>query len=291
MMKEKLNEKVKARALKQAQELGEMADTKDISSLDEKLPAMKKGVIAKIWDKVLFLWEQIKSPEVPVRMKIVIVGALLYLVLPIDVLPDSIPGFGLLDDFAVILAVFREVTKYVVPKLEKKLEQKLYEVSYQKIDEKLSSMFALIMINTMFMFLINMLGCGILVSKPFGNPASQFASYGIFVTVFIYGLIRFILYWKEYGRITKSLAYSVCKKKSISKGIADYVKNEYLYIAYIFNGVQIANAVLPELQIPDLHQIIKVLETHYKKRLILFVVIMAAYTLLITGTKFYLMHN
>lgn len=291
MMKEKLNAKVRAKALKQAQELGEMADTKDISSLDEKLPVMKKGVIAKIWDKVLFLWEQIKSPEVPVRMKIVIVGALLYLVLPIDVLPDSIPGFGLLDDFAVILAVFREVSKYVVPKLEKKLEEKLYEVSYQKIDEKLSNMFALIMINTMFMFLVNMLGCGIIVSKPFGSPVSQYVAYGIFVTVFIYGLIRFILYWKEYGRITKSLAYSVCKKKSISKGIADYVKNEYRYITYIFNGVQIANAVVPELQIPDLHQIIKVFETHYKKRLILFVVIMAAYTLLIAGTKFYLMYN
>ena len=48
-------------------------------------------------------------------------------------------------------------------------------------------------------------------------------------------------------------------KKSISKGIADYVKNEYRYITYIFNGVQIANTVVPELQIPDLHQIIKVL--------------------------------
>lgn len=290
-MKEKLNATVKAKALKKAQELGANSDTKDISSLDEKLPAMKKGVIAKIWDKVLFLWEQIKSPEVPVRMKIVIVGALLYLVLPIDVLPDSIPGFGLLDDFAVILAVFREVSKYVIPKLEKKLEEKLYEVSYQKIDEKLSNMFALIMINTMFMFLVNMLGCGIIISKPFRNPVSQYVAYGIFVTVFIYGSIRFILYWKKYGRITKSLAYSVCKKKSISKGIADYVKNEYRYIAYIFNGVQIANAVVPELQIPDLHQIIKIFETHYKKRLILFVVIMAAYTLLIAGTKFYLMHN
>lgn len=183
-MKETINITLKTRALKKAKELGEKADLKDISSLDKKLPAMKKGVIVKIWDKVLFLWEQVKSPEVPLRMKMVIVGALLYLILPFDVLHDTIPGVGLLDDFAVIIAVFREVSKYVVPRLKKKLEEKLYKESYKQIDKKLSSMSTLIMINTMFMYLINMLGCGILVSKPFGLQVSRYIASGIFFNSF-----------------------------------------------------------------------------------------------------------
>ena len=63
------------------------------------------------------------------------------MVLPIDVLPDTISGVGLLDDLFVLLTVFREVSKYALPKLEKKIENKFYEISYQKIDEKLSKIY------------------------------------------------------------------------------------------------------------------------------------------------------
>ena len=134
---------------------------------------MKKGVIAKVWDKVLFLWEQVKNPEIPLSLKITIVGALLYLVLPIDVLPDYIPGFGLLDDLAVILAVVREVSKYALPKLEKKAEEKLFELGYQKIDEKLSEIYKSILVTTLITFFVNAAGCTILVTKPFANLISR----------------------------------------------------------------------------------------------------------------------
>ena len=123
----------KKKAMQKAKELGEHASDKDIQELDSKLPAMKKGVIAKAWDKVLFLWEQAKNPEVPIRLKLTICGALLYLVLPLDIVPDAIPGLGLLDDLTVILAVVREVSKYALPKLEKKAEEKLFELGYQKL--------------------------------------------------------------------------------------------------------------------------------------------------------------
>ena len=138
----------KTKALKKANELGEHATENEVKELDSKLPAMKKGVIAKVWDKVLFLWEQAKSPEIPTRLKVVIVGALLYLVLPFDVINDAIPGLGLVDDMSVILAVVREVSKYAIPKIEKKLESKVYELGYQKIDTQLSKLFSSFLITT-----------------------------------------------------------------------------------------------------------------------------------------------
>ena len=277
------------RALKKADELGKQSTEKDVQELDSKLPAMKKGVIAKIWDKVVFLWEQAKSPEVPLRLKLVIVGALLYLVLPIDVLPDTIPGIGLLDDMAVILTVFREVSKFALPKIEKKIENKFYELSYQKIDEKLSEVFKSILATTILTFFVNSVGCTILVTKPFGEDVSRKVAIVIFILIFIYALIRFIIYLKTYGQMTKKIASSVYRKKSISQGVSDFVCSEYKYIAWLFNGLQVVKAVVPELKdIPDGPQIVKTFKNHYKKRIILFIIFFILYSLLIMATKFIL---
>ena len=284
-----MNTITKKKALKKADELGKQSTEKDIQELDSKLPAMKKGVIAKIWDKVLFLWEQAKSPEVPLRLKLVIVGALLYLVFPVDVLPDTIPGVGLLDDLSVLLTVFREVSKFALPKLEKKIEEKFYEVSYQKIDEKLSEIYKSILVTTLITFFVNAVGCTILVTKPFGNVISRKVALAIFVSIFVYALIRFILYIKTYGQLTKKLASSVYKKKSISQGVSDFVCSEYKYIAYLFDGLQIVKSVVPELKdIPDGPQIVKTFKNHYRKRIILFCVFFVLYSLLIMATKFIL---
>ena len=284
-----MNTITKKKALKKADELGKKSTEKDVQELDAKLPAMKKGVIAKIWDKVLFLWEQAKSPEVPLRLKLVIVGALLYLILPVDVLPDTLPGVGLLDDLSVLLTVFREVSKFALPKLEKKIEDKFYEVSYQKIDEKLSEIYKSILATTIITFFVNAVGCTILVTKPFGNVISRKVAVAIFVSIFVFALIRFILYIKTYGQLTKKLASSVYKKKSISQGVSDFVCSEYRYIAYLFDGLQIVKSVVPELKdSPDGPQIVKTFKNHYRKRIILFSVFFILYSLLIMATKFIL---
>lgn len=284
-----MNTITKKRALKKADELGKKSTEKDVIDLDSKLPSMKKDVIVKIWDKVLFLWEQIKSQEIPLSLKLVIVGALLYLVLPIDVLPDTIPGIGLLDDMTVILTVFREVTKFALPKIEKKLEDKFYEVSYQKIDEKLSVIYKSILITTIITFFVNAVGCTILVTKPFGETVSRNISIVIFAVIFIYALIRFILYLKDYGQMTKKIATSVLKKKSISEGLTDFICKEYKYIAYLFDGLQVVKYAVPELKdIPDGPQIVSTFRKHYRKRFFLFIIFFALYSLLIMATKFIL---
>lgn len=277
-------------ALKKAKELGEKASEDDVQALDSKLPSMRKGVIAKVWDKVLFLWEKAKSPDIPMSVKITIIGALLYLLLPIDVVPDVIPGLGLLDDLAVILTVVRKVSKYALPKIEKKIENRFYEMSCQKIDEKLSEVFTSILINTVITFCLNTIGCMILILKPFGTPASHYVSVAIFAGVFIYALIRFILYIKEYGQMTKKIAVSIYKKKSFSKGISDFICTEYKYIAWLFSGIKTVNYVIPEnYKIPDAPQIVAVFERHYRKRVLLSAGCLLLYSVLIAATKFILL--
>lgn len=51
----------------------------------------------------------------PVQVKAALVGALAYFVLPLDAIPDVLPGVGFTDDAAVLLAALRMVAEHVGP--------------------------------------------------------------------------------------------------------------------------------------------------------------------------------
>jgi uncharacterized membrane protein YkvA (DUF1232 family) len=48
-------------------------------------------------------WRLVKDPRVNLAPKLVLLGVLAYLVLPTDLVPDFIPGWGELDDVIVLL--------------------------------------------------------------------------------------------------------------------------------------------------------------------------------------------
>ncbi len=48
--------------------------------------------------------------EIPWRSIVLIIGALLYFVMPLDMIPDFIPATGFVDDITVILLVFKAVS-------------------------------------------------------------------------------------------------------------------------------------------------------------------------------------
>ena len=81
------------------------ASLQDVPEIARKLGAMNRGPVEKIWDKVQVLWRFIRDPEVAWAKKATAVGSLVYLVSPLDAVPDFIPAAGLLDDVAVILFV------------------------------------------------------------------------------------------------------------------------------------------------------------------------------------------
>lgn len=88
--------------------MGANATEADIQNVEAKMGSMKKGPLAKVWDKVVQLWEAFKSPDTPKGVKTLIIGGLIYMVSPIDLVPDVIPVFGLLDDASVIGIVFSQ---------------------------------------------------------------------------------------------------------------------------------------------------------------------------------------
>lgn len=62
---------------------------------------------------VLQLWYVLQKPEVPAKNKAVIMGALGYLITPLDFIPDLTPILGYNDDAAAILFALYMVRQYV----------------------------------------------------------------------------------------------------------------------------------------------------------------------------------
>jgi uncharacterized membrane protein YkvA (DUF1232 family) len=54
-----------------------------------------------------------------------IIGALGYMISPLDVLPDAIPIVGLTDDLAVLVYVLKKVWTEVDPEIQEKAKSKL----------------------------------------------------------------------------------------------------------------------------------------------------------------------
>ena len=87
------------------------------------------SVVAKVSQKVakpaLTLYYVLMESSTPTRIKTLIIGALGYLILPVDLIPDFIPVVGWTDDLAALLAVIKMVKDYITPEIERKVEEAL----------------------------------------------------------------------------------------------------------------------------------------------------------------------
>jgi len=64
-------------------------------------------------DELLAAYYCTLDPKTPLQAKAVLMAALAYFVLPVDVIPDFIAGFGFTDDATVLYAALRSVGKYI----------------------------------------------------------------------------------------------------------------------------------------------------------------------------------
>ena len=91
----------------------------------EKIQRVAKRAGAKLVYIALILYYLMQSDKVSLKDKAIIIGALGYLISPIDVVPDAIPIAGLADDLAVLLYALGKVWSQVDDNLKDKAKQKL----------------------------------------------------------------------------------------------------------------------------------------------------------------------
>ena len=90
-----------------------------------KLGKCAKKAGLKVVYVSLLLYYVSTDKSVPLNVRISIFGALGYLILPMDLLPDFIPGVGFTDDLAALLTVYSLVKGHITPEVETKSKAKL----------------------------------------------------------------------------------------------------------------------------------------------------------------------
>jgi uncharacterized membrane protein YkvA (DUF1232 family) len=103
------NETQKAKAIEMAQSLAEKFD------LDEAKAFMKKHIPLEWLEDFKLLYGMVTDRDFKLDKTtyLLIAGALAYTVMPMDVIPDFIPGMGFVDDAFVISSVMKKIADEV----------------------------------------------------------------------------------------------------------------------------------------------------------------------------------
>ena len=91
----------------------------------EKIARIAKGAGAKLVYAALILYYTLQSDKVSATNKAMIIGALGYLISPLDVVPDAIPIAGLADDLGVLVFVLTKVWTDIDPEIQVKARKRL----------------------------------------------------------------------------------------------------------------------------------------------------------------------
>ena len=91
----------------------------------EKIARIAKSAGAKLVYAALILYYTLQSDKVSATNKAMIIGALGYLISPLDVVPDAIPIAGLADDLGVLVFVLKKVWTDVDPDIQVKARERL----------------------------------------------------------------------------------------------------------------------------------------------------------------------
>lgn len=110
-------------------------DNFSVKNFVQKVSRIAKRSGAKLVYAALILFYTLENDKVSIKDKAIIIGALGYLITPLDMVPDAIPIAGLGDDLAVLIYVLHKVWGEVSDDVKAKAKAKLsqwfdnYEIS------------------------------------------------------------------------------------------------------------------------------------------------------------------
>lgn len=91
----------------------------------EKISKIAKRAGAKLIYAALLLYYTLDSNKVSIKDKAIIIGALGYLISPLDIVPDAIPIAGLSDDLGVLIYVLYKIWDDISDDIKQKAHDKL----------------------------------------------------------------------------------------------------------------------------------------------------------------------
>ena len=110
------------------------------SSFWDKVKKIAKNAGLKVMCYALTLYYVLQKDEVPVAEKGIIVGALGYFILPIDLIPDFMIGVGYTDDIGAMFIAIKKCLQYVDEEIIDQVYLKLndwFDVDYEEVEKLL----------------------------------------------------------------------------------------------------------------------------------------------------------
>lgn len=109
----------------------------------KKIQTYSKKAGSTVVYAVLLLYYTMQKPEVPMKVKATIAGALGYFILPLDLIPDVAMGVGYVDDLAILTAALFQVAMFIDDDVKAQAKSKLRDwfgndVDTTEIDDKLN---------------------------------------------------------------------------------------------------------------------------------------------------------
>jgi uncharacterized membrane protein YkvA (DUF1232 family) len=93
----------------------------------------KKAGVSAVYS-VLLLYYTLQKPDVPPKVKAIIIGALGYFIFPIDLIPDLSPGVGFTDDLGALGVALLQVAMYIDDDVKQKAQKKLADWFGKDVD-------------------------------------------------------------------------------------------------------------------------------------------------------------
>jgi uncharacterized membrane protein YkvA (DUF1232 family) len=124
-------------------EEAENLKTEDITQHEEhfseekfwtKVQKFSKKAGTSLVYSVLLLYYTLQKPDIPLKVKATIVGALGYFILPLDILPDLAVGVGYADDLSVVIFALVQVAIYVDDTIKMQAKNKLKDLFGEMVD-------------------------------------------------------------------------------------------------------------------------------------------------------------
>lgn len=75
------------------------------------------SVPATVVEKALVLYVIFTDRFTPVWVRALVAAALVYLLNPLDAIPDALPGIGLVDDLAVLALTLERLSRFATPRV------------------------------------------------------------------------------------------------------------------------------------------------------------------------------
>ena len=120
-MKSKNNKGSKTQTLGKHE--GQYSETK----LTSKIARFAKSAGMECVYNVLLLFKMMKSQEVSLGDKAIIVGALGYFIAPLDLIPDLMIGTGYIDDAGMLIYALNTISSKITPSIRNAAKKDLHK--------------------------------------------------------------------------------------------------------------------------------------------------------------------